>query len=290
MHSQSNGKAPFDSERLIEEIKRYPVLYDPASDKYKNIEYKEKIWRQISLTVQAKGGIEQCKRKWASFRDQLRRTLSKRKKSGRVIRKYKFEDNMAFLLPFLVETDNLRFDDEEDDDELMYTDTQDDTQSYQLDGMVSIKQESDKDLQGQLTVESCFQSPATSWDGNLAPAEKYSNEAVNFVPEPAGEKYFEGRAQDPTSSPRSRSRSPVRSRRSRSPASQLMAYLLAEKMAEKKMNTNLEKHPVDIFLSGLAPSLKSLSPILLNEAKGKIFAVVQEVELKQLTEMKPHQS
>lgn len=55
MHSQSNGKAPFDSERLIEEIKRYPVLYDPASDKYKNIEYKEKIWRQISLTVQAKG-------------------------------------------------------------------------------------------------------------------------------------------------------------------------------------------------------------------------------------------
>jgi hypothetical protein len=35
-------------------------------------------------------------------------------------------------------------------------------------------------------------------------------------------------------------------------------------------------------LGGIAPSLKSLNPHLLNEAKGRIFAVVQEMELRQL--------
>jgi hypothetical protein len=35
-------------------------------------------------------------------------------------------------------------------------------------------------------------------------------------------------------------------------------------------------------LGGIAPSLKSPNPHLLNEAKGRIFAVVQEMKLRQL--------
>lgn len=65
-----------------------------------------------------------------------------------------------------------------------------------------------------------------------------------------------------------------------SPSRQLMAYILAEKEAEKK--TASRQDPVDAFLGGIAPSLKSLNPHLLNEAKGRIFAVVQEMELRQL--------
>lgn len=72
-----------------------------------------------------------------------------------------------------------------------------------------------------------------------------------------------------------------------SPSSQLMAYILAEKEAEKLANKRPrereEQHPVDAFLAGIAPALKSLHPILFNQVKGSIFSIVQEFELKQLT-------
>lgn len=70
------------------------------------------------------------------------------------------------------------------------------------------------------------------------------------------------------------------------PSSQLMAYLLAEKEAEKKKESsnNDGQHPVDAFLSGIATSLKSLHPIRFHAAKGKIFNIAQEYELQQLLE------
>lgn len=71
-----------------------------------------------------------------------------------------------------------------------------------------------------------------------------------------------------------------------SPSSQLMAYLLDEKEAEKKKESskNDGQHPVDAFLSGIATSLKSLHPVRFHSAKGKIFNIVQEYELQQLLE------
>lgn len=78
-----------------------------------------------------------------------------------------------------------------------------------------------------------------------------------------------------------------------SPSSQLMAYILAEKEVHSKNTSNLEsssrcksceQHPVDAFLAGIAASLKSLDPVRLLAAKGKIFNVVQEYELQMLTE------
>lgn len=44
-------------------------------------------------------------------------------------------------------------------------------------------------------------------------------------------------------------------------------------------------HPVDAFLAGLAPTLKSLSPYHLNIARSKIFNIVQEIEMDQITHM-----
>lgn len=55
-----------------------------------------------------------------------------------------------------------------------------------------------------------------------------------------------------------------------SPSSQLMAYILAEKEAEKNMtnqrNNQIDppQHPIDTFLASLALTLKSLDPLLLN--------------------------
>lgn len=71
-----------------------------------------------------------------------------------------------------------------------------------------------------------------------------------------------------------------------SASSQLMAYILAEKQAENQAKRPLMErevqNPVDAFLAGIAPPLKSLHPILFHEAKNRIFSIVQEYELKHL--------
>lgn len=41
-------------------------------------------------------------------------------------------------------------------------------------------------------------------------------------------------------------------------------------------------HPVDAFLSGIAPTLKTLSPYDLHLAKSEIFAIVQKYELQHI--------
>lgn len=61
----------------------------------------------------------------------------------------------------------------------------------------------------------------------------------------------------------------------------LMKYMLErnEKTSQRVI------HPVGAFLAGLAPTLKSLSSYHLNIARSKIFNIVQEIEMDQITHM-----
>lgn len=45
-----------------------------------------------------------------------------------------------------------------------------------------------------------------------------------------------------------------------------------------------ERHPVDAFLSGIAPTLKSFSPYYLSLAKTQIYSIVQEYEMAMIME------
>lgn len=62
----------------------------------------------------------------------------------------------------------------------------------------------------------------------------------------------------------------------------LKKYFLEKSSNEQNVFNQLD--PVDAFLAGLAPTLKSLSPYYLNLAKSKIFSIVQEFELRMLVE------
>jgi len=44
-----------DVEKLIEEVRKFPVLYDQTSEKYRNSEYKDRVWTNISTTLGVKG-------------------------------------------------------------------------------------------------------------------------------------------------------------------------------------------------------------------------------------------
>ncbi|XP_049772331.1 uncharacterized protein LOC126157431 [Schistocerca cancellata] len=68
-----------DVERLIEEVRKFPVLYDQRSEYYRNIEYKDRVWKTIATDLQAKG------------------------QAAVHHHKYKYEDLLKFLLPYMAE-------------------------------------------------------------------------------------------------------------------------------------------------------------------------------------------
>ena len=42
-------------ERLIEEVRKFPSLYDQRNEKYRNIEYKDRVWKKIAIELNVKG-------------------------------------------------------------------------------------------------------------------------------------------------------------------------------------------------------------------------------------------
>lgn len=208
----------------------------------------------------------------------MRRTLQKRKTaSGQAAvrhRKYKYEDILEFLLPHIMERDTLpnvpnleqnenENEDENDEIETSITDTQKEMNKeiYQKDNTKNVIEEP-TEIQNQNCFIDNTPQPATA---NTSSVFMKKNKFAKPVVSNKRKIFHEGKTID-------------------SPASQLMAYLIAEKEQEKKRNklTDTAKDPVDAFLSGIAPTLKLLKPILLNEAKCKIFSLVQEFEMKQL--------
>lgn len=42
-------------ERLIEEVRKYPILYDQRHEKYRNTDYKERLWNTIATQLGTHG-------------------------------------------------------------------------------------------------------------------------------------------------------------------------------------------------------------------------------------------
>ncbi|CAH2088994.1 unnamed protein product [Euphydryas editha] len=94
-----------DEEKLILLVSNYPELYDLQNEHYMNSTRKNGIWLEIAKEIGVKDTV--CKDKWKSLRDGFHRNIKKRKnKSGDPAtknKKWKFESQMQFLLPYLQE-------------------------------------------------------------------------------------------------------------------------------------------------------------------------------------------
>ena len=172
------------------------------------------------------GGIKECKKKWSSVRDQFRRTLQKRKTaSGQAAvnnRKYKYEDILEFLLPHISERDTLsNVDDfEEDQNNEITNDETSEEFSGQTCEPQNNRDKSNKsitELQNNFTdsVDDALRSTTKT----LAKASSFSVKKNTFRHPLKRKIIHEGKSID-------------------SPASQLMAFMLAEKEEENK---NLKK-------------------------------------------------
>lgn len=62
-------------------------------------------------------------------------------------------------------------------------------------------------------------------------------------------------------------------------SAKLMEYLISK---QENQTASTSPHPVDAFLAGIAPTLKTLTPYYLNVAKSEIFATVQKYEMQML--------
>lgn len=44
-----------DIERLIEQVRKFPVLYDQSHEQYRNTVYTDRIWTAIASTLRVAG-------------------------------------------------------------------------------------------------------------------------------------------------------------------------------------------------------------------------------------------
>ncbi|KAK4874253.1 hypothetical protein RN001_013613 [Aquatica leii] len=90
-----------DSEKLIELVRQHEFLFNYNDKCYSDIPKREMAWWLIGEKLGQSG--QTCKKHWTSLRDSFRRNLKKRKSNSEqsVIKKWKFEDNINFLLPYL---------------------------------------------------------------------------------------------------------------------------------------------------------------------------------------------
>ncbi|XP_063829219.1 uncharacterized protein LOC135078621 [Ostrinia nubilalis] len=98
-------------ERLIDEVKKYPVLYDTRHENHRDIDIRDRCWSEISERLG--GNSEVLKREWKILRDSMRQALKRTKrgattKAGAPCKKWRFESRMAFVLPYMTVRRNER--------------------------------------------------------------------------------------------------------------------------------------------------------------------------------------
>uniref|UniRef100_A0A8D8PYU2 MADF domain-containing protein n=1 Tax=Cacopsylla melanoneura TaxID=428564 RepID=A0A8D8PYU2_9HEMI len=91
--------------KLIEEVRKQPVLYSTEHAEYKNHQLKARVWEKIADRLHIDNGKE-ARRQWmnlrGNFRDAKRRqvkALSKGTPTSK-IRPWRYQKQMAFLEPF----------------------------------------------------------------------------------------------------------------------------------------------------------------------------------------------
>nr|XP_024214882.1 uncharacterized protein LOC106691786 [Halyomorpha halys] len=88
--------------RLIEEVSRWPILYNTSCKEYKNVQMRNRVWSDITSKLFGHSNlilVEKVITKWKNLRDTFVKSL--RKKECPNTKKWKHEEQMRFLLPYI---------------------------------------------------------------------------------------------------------------------------------------------------------------------------------------------
>ncbi|XP_011881772.1 PREDICTED: uncharacterized protein LOC105569709 [Vollenhovia emeryi] len=236
-----------DDEMLIECVRQHVELYDISDKRYVGGAHKQRIWKEISQYL-GHSAIT-CKTRWNNIRDNYRKSLKKRvARSGLTGQpknmRYRYENQLTFLLPFIKERDPNHSGPIREGDEVPPT----------AEETPPVRRDDDRDLQTRPAG-----NPEVTED---AANRSYGEELTARNEQPKREVLIED---DSLFIPELTS--------TNDPAeSNDLGLQIASSLS----------HSVDAFLAGIAPTLKSLSPYYLNITKTKIFSIVQEVEMIQI--------
>ena len=90
------------TDKLIEVVKNYPALYDLSNESYRDKNAKENAW--IKVANECSVTTECAKKKWKSLRDQYRRSLQTKPKSGfgrsSTSKEWEFQKSLNWLQNF----------------------------------------------------------------------------------------------------------------------------------------------------------------------------------------------
>ncbi|XP_050503569.1 uncharacterized protein LOC126882637 [Diabrotica virgifera virgifera] len=90
-------------ERIIELVRKYPILYDLSHEDYKNVRKKDKIWTRIGEEIGENG--DEIKKKWRNMRDTYAKYIRTNKtRTGQAAsdkKKWIWADHMESFKPFL---------------------------------------------------------------------------------------------------------------------------------------------------------------------------------------------
>lgn len=200
-----------------------------------------------------------CKARWNNIRDNFRRSLKKTKTRGKAkkVRPYKYSEQLNFLNQYFDEKETKgNIEEEKEEEEMQNIEGHDETEikDNQDDERKPSVMKSLQDLQNQssstMNNKNTSEVPTKLTKRKLVPLAP-----KNVVPQQTA-------------------------------SSKVMGYLINK---NENLATATSQHPVDAFLAGIAPTLKTLSSYYLHLAKSEIFATVQKYELKLLTEQQSYQ-
>ncbi|XP_076029490.1 uncharacterized protein LOC143018188 [Oratosquilla oratoria] len=235
-----------NDELLIELVRNHPVLYDLSQPKYMDNCSKQDIWNKIGEEMKVDGSS--CRSRWNNIRDNYRKSLKKTStksgQSAKKIRLYKFSEQLDFLKRYFGER--------------------------RVKGNIACREDEGNDhdcvVQQQEDKETMLQDAGepTVSDGGL-------HEDLQTQPSPSPKPSFEAAVKPSTAKSANNKVAPQQTA-----SAKLMEYLIS------KQENQTTPHPVDAFLAGIAPTLKTLTPYYLNVAKSEIFATVQKYEMQML--------
>ncbi|KAL1488756.1 hypothetical protein ABEB36_014555 [Hypothenemus hampei] len=240
-----------DNEKLIALVKENSVLYDLKHPKYLNAQFKDRIWNNIGEKLQMSGAI--CKARWSNIRDNYRKSKKRRMiKSGQAAikaKKYKFEEQLGFLVPYMEERTTYSNVVENDSQTLPVHNCTDDDQNL----LIEDNNEANVEINMYEDTVNSSNYDTTEIPISIDKTQKIIHYQIKNKPNTNTE----------------------------SASSVLMKFILQKNEGPSPPE---QIHVVDAFLSALAPTLKSFSPYYLNIVKSKIFSIVQEAELDILTQ------
>ncbi|CAH2268873.1 uncharacterized protein LOC120624633 [Pararge aegeria] len=247
-----------NEEKLIGLVRHYVFLYDTSHPKYMDSTKKDAAWNEISQILNQPASA--CKHKWQGLRDAYRRALNKRKqrvteKPSAKVKKWKFEDEISYLNRYLCEKRKMPPNDDEGDqnggdfDNVSNSDFEGNSECYKNDKEEMEHPENIEQYIVAMDPANFAHSPSPNSGQNM---QKNSQKWVNSQPSP----------------------------------SSYVTTNYSDDVIKEYKETEITHDQMDLFFLSLSNTVKSFSPYLQAIAKNKIFNLVSELEIQQLTPAK----